>query len=60
MVTEISRGNYYNIPVPVYYIESDAETADLPTDTVPAIAIVNQSGNFHSLMLDSTGTWNAM
>lgn len=58
MITEISYGNFYNVPVPVYYIEDDSEAASLPTDTVPAIAIVNKANDYHCLMLDSAGNWN--
>ena len=62
MYKEISYGNFYNIPVPVYYKENDdnATLAELPTDTVPAIVIVNKQNDFHCRMLDSNGNWNKM
>lgn len=60
MIKEISYGNFYNVPVKVYYIEDDTEVASLPTDTVPAIAMVNKANDFHCLMLDSQGNWNKM
>lgn len=58
----ISYGNHYNIPVPVFYEENDDNTtlAALPTDTVPAIVIVNKQDDFHCRMLDSNGNWNKM
>lgn len=62
MYKEISYGNFYNIPVPVFYVENDDNTtlAGLPTDTVPSIVIVNKTGDVHCRMLDSQGNWNKM
>lgn len=62
MYKEISYGNFYNIPVPVFYTENDDSTslAALPTDTVPSIVIVNKANDFHCRMLDSNGNWNKM
>ena len=58
---EISYGNYYNVPIKVFYIESDQETSDIP-ETAPAgsIAFVNEENNFHCLMKNMAGNWNIM
>lgn len=57
----IQNGNTYNVPLKTFYVESDAELSDIPTNT-PAgtIAEVNESGNFHVVMKMSDGTWNEL
>lgn len=58
---EISFGNYYNVPIKVFYIESDSETSNIPsTAPVGSIALVNESNNFHCLMKNEAGEWNVM
>lgn len=58
---EISAGNFYNVPIKVYYIEDDSETSSIPQDApVGSMAIVNKANDFHILMLDSNGNWNSI
>ena len=58
---EISWGNQYNVPTKVYYIESDLEVSDIPSDALAgSIAIVNEANNFHVLMKDSSDNWNTI
>lgn len=58
---KIQDGNVYNVPVPTYYVESDAEIAEIP-EKAPAgtIVEVNESGNFHVKMKMNDGTWNEL
>lgn len=57
----LQRGNYYVVPVHTYYIESDADAANIPDDApVGSVALVNETGNFHGLMKDSNSEWNPM
>lgn len=57
---EISAGSYYNVPIKVYYIEDDSETAIIQDAPVGSMAIVNKANDFHILMLDSNGNWNSI
>lgn len=58
---KMMNGNSYNVPVPTFYVESDAEIATIPAN-VPAgtIVEVNESGNFHVKMKMEDGTWNEL
>lgn len=55
----LQYGNQYNVPVPVWYVESDDDLANIP-DTEPAgtVAEVNETGNFHFSVKQVAGTWN--
>lgn len=57
----IIEGNTYNIPLQTYYVESDSEISQIPSDA-PAgtIVEVNESGNFHVKMKMSSGEWNTL
>ena len=56
----IKEGNYFNVPVKVYYIEDSTDTSVLPDNApVGSIAIANDSTNgFAILMKDSNDSWN--
>ena len=56
----IKEGNFFNVPVKVYYIEDSTDTSVLPNDApVGSIALVNDSINgFAVLMKDSSDSWN--
>ena len=54
----LSQGNSYNVTFPTYYVESDEDLENIANAPVPSIAIVNEAGNFHKVMLDSQGNWN--
>lgn len=58
----IKEGNYFNVPVKVYYIEDATDTSNLPDDApAGSIALANDSTNgFAVLMKDSTDTWNTV
>ena len=57
----LQYGNHYNVPVPVWYIEDDDETDDIPdTEPVGTIAEVNEANDFHFLMKNRAGNWNRM
>lgn len=55
----IQEGNTYNVNVPTYYIESDAELSQIPS-TAPAGTLVqiNETGNFHIVMKQLDGNFN--
>ena len=58
---KIQNGNTYNISVPTYYVESDAEIAQIPTnEPAGTIVEVNESGNFHVKMKMENGQWNEL
>lgn len=56
----IKEGNYFNVPVKVYYTEDASDTSNLPDDApVGSIALANDSTNgFTVLMKDSNDSWN--
>ena len=57
----LQYGDYFNIPIHTYVIEDDADVSNIPADApVGSIALVNETGNFHSLMKQSSGSWNKM
>lgn len=57
----LQYGNQYNVPVPVWYIEDDSETDNIPaTEPAGTIAEVNEADNFHFLMKNRAGTWNTL
>lgn len=58
---KIQAGNVYNVAVPTYYVESDAELVKIPSNA-PAgtIVEVNEAGNFHVKMKMEDGTWNEL
>ena len=55
----IQYGNYYNVPIHLYYIEADSDASNIPAGApVGSMAYVNESSNFHVLMKDSSNNWN--
>ena len=56
----IKEGNFFNVPVKVYYIEESTDTSVLTNDEpVGSIALANDSTNgFAVLMKDSSDSWN--
>lgn len=55
----LQEGNTYNVNVPTYYVESDAELANIPS-SAPAgtIVQVNETNNFHMVMKRLDGSFN--
>lgn len=61
MIFKIQDGSSYNVPIPTYYVESDAEIADIPANAPAGTMVeVNETGNFHVKMKRSDGTWNSL
>ena len=57
----IQYGKYYNIPIHLYYIEADSDASNIPAGApIGSMAYVNESGNFHVLMKDSSSNWNTI
>lgn len=58
---KIQSGNAYNVPVPTFYVESEAEIADIP-ENVPAgtLVEVNDPAEFKVFMKMENQTWNEL
>lgn len=57
----IQEGNAMNVPLKTYYVESDAEISQIPSNVPEGTLVeVNETGNFHVKMKRSDGTWNEL
>ena len=57
----IQNGNTYNIPIKTFYVESDEEISQIPSNVPEGTLVeVNETGNFHVKMKRSDGTWNEL
>lgn len=57
----IQEGNTMNVPLKTYYVESDAEISQIPSNVPEGTLVeVNETGNFHVKMKRSDGTWNEL